>query len=69
MQIWMHLHKAIGRPADVFFIILYCLYNTVAHTAVVLLIVYFDFDTAPALVLSIEQVQCSIYLMEYVYCL
>lgn len=61
MQIWAHLHKTIGRPADVFFIILYCLYNTVTHTAVILLIVYFEFDTFPALILSIEQVQCSIY--------
>ncbi|XP_065896925.1 sterol O-acyltransferase 1-like [Dysidea avara] len=59
-KVWVYLHKTMGRPADVLFVILCCLYNIVAHTSVILLILYFDFDTGPSLFLSIEQTRFTL---------
>lgn len=55
-KIWVKLHHIFGRAADVVFMILFCVYNAVAHIVVLLCILQFNFDTAPALFLSIEQV-------------
>jgi len=50
------LHHVLGRVADILFIVLFGMYNIVAHTAVIMMLVHYNLDTAPALFLSIEQV-------------
>ena len=68
----MKLHHISGKTADIVFLILFCVYNIIAHTAVVFLILHYNLDTAPALVLSIEQVcyvLCTdLISIEFVFC-
>ncbi len=54
---WISTRASLGLAADVFFGLLFMLYNVVAHIIVVTAIVKFDLPPVPSLVLSIEEVK------------